>query len=505
MPFVFKLCQPGKFRIILISLSVLSCVAALISFIISMLTEETKIIILPRETFYLPPYYSVNSNYDTPSKEECSNSRKSWIFTFISLIEAFYRKQSIENGRLSVNSYAQFSEQYLLTAFRKFCKNSQNSRFCNFKETSNGTDGSISMIPEILNNSKEFRKGIVPFSVCPNSCESEECSNYPQENKNLEFSFSVDEWAQTSKDIKELIYKQKKPLMFQMPEPLRQVYSICQSTDQTCINKSILCPDYLYNESLPSTRYCSVTTSKTYTGSGEFFVPEYLEAGDPINFLIVGYSDSFVSSKGKANVNYMKYSKGGFIAKSSHSKQVGSTINYYLGKQSMKEAFSMCPNYRAPQHWIGIDPDDFANGDYGDGTALECINKEVCGNGTYFIGKQLIQTKDLYLIQEQQDKVYAIMMTTESRPLKFTKKLIENLDEAFLPKKRKEESVNDACGYWFIPYELVDRMTRLNRDIRSRTIAISASVTFENPSSTLKSLISSNTKTAPQRAETTVI
>ena len=529
MPVVIKFCQPTHYHIILISLTALSCIVALISVFISFVTKEEDVINLPLESFEIPKQFAVHHYFDTPSKEECSNLHNSWIFAFTSLLESFYRKTCIEKGQLPETSYVPFSESYAMSAFKKYCESATDSRFCTFPNSPFSTkNGAISTIPEFFRKSEQVKQSAVPYSLCPNDeCSSESefvCANYPNKDSILEYNFSVDEYAQNSKDIKNLLIYNQKPIMFQMPEPLRPVYTRCDSYSDTkeiesCENKKIRCPDHLLTSDKNGyliSAYCNMETSKSYTGSGEFFVPDDLIAGPPMNFLLVGYTDSFIPSKGKANVNYMKYSKGGFIAKSSHSKDIGHSINYYLGLQSTKDEFKLCPSLHAPQHWIGIDPDRYASDlDLDIVTHLECINSSLCNTtSTYYIARQMIRSNDLYLIKSQEDKTfpYIIEKTAQgtSNYIKYTNKLFENLDDAFLPIDLKDTPSSDLCGYWFIPYDLVDRMELLNRDITSRTIAVSASVTFSDSSmpnkgsSSRKKLINENIKQIPERAATTI-
>lgn len=490
---IMFLFSPKYFKTNLIVIVSLTCLLTVIAAIIAMLTQPKAEIPIEIISYDKPEFYSIEELFDTPVKN-LESYEFSWINTFVSFMEMNYRYQSSKQGYSSnLNDYVEFSETYLKEMIAKECKKQNPSKACKFYNSSDANGRySIALIPDLLKNSPEFEQGLIPTTNCPKSRGKYDCSKAnPKEY--IKYSVSTNGWAMNTQDIKLLLYKYKKPVLFSMPEPLNMKYTKCtDNSSEQCKSKTIICPDSISSD----ISYCSVTTERSYTMSGEFFVPDQIQAGEPMNFIIVGYSDTFVSSQGKLSVDYMKYPAGGFIAKSTLSKTVGNSINYYIGEQTSADAFKLCPNYRDPKNWLGVNLSclqeklDFnkcpAIASTSESvrsvpvTQLKCIDESYCSKADRYSLIQIPSDPHHNSLNYGGYPAIAHLNGTNVSLFIIKDTAVERLNDIFEPATVPD--VDDTCGYWFIPYDLVDRMSRLSTKYLDRTIAFSFDVQFAEES-----------------------
>ncbi|EAY01283.1 hypothetical protein TVAG_395300 [Trichomonas vaginalis G3] len=456
-----------------------------------MLTQSDPIILIPTENFEIPEYYSVDKYYDVPVKDTKSYGF-SWISAFISYMESIYRYQFTYSAIESLKSqYLEMSELFLMNKIATECPKVNSTKACQYIKSVNQKEGSLTLIPNLLNHSADVLQGLAPNSICKNIIENCNASN---QKEYIKFDFNLTGWSTHVKDIKRLLIRYQRPLLFAMPEPLHQKYTLCAENDNTepCKSKTVICPDSTDENPF----YCKVTTDQSYTPSGEFFVPPYLQAGDPMNFVIVGYSDTFTPSCGKIKVDYMKYPSGGFIVRPAKSISTGNTINYFTGELSGNEAFKLCPNSLDPKNWIGVDiscmksknnfdlcPAIPSTVDYATSvpvTKLKCIDYRYCSeNGTYSLIQVPTDPERTTLIVNGVVKVLEHINGT-SKVIDIDQIPIERLNQVFTPENVAKN--DDSCGNWFIPYEIVDRMSRISTKYLDRTFAFDLEVKFDTNS-----------------------
>jgi len=118
------------------------------------------------------------------------------VFSFVSILEAFYRKQALDKKALKSNQYLAISEQALLYGLNKSCKSANASEFCfRFSKVFSSEYESAIFIPEIMKSNSIVNNSIFPYDICEYQGTKDkefECKAYEtSQSSHLDFSLRI--------------------------------------------------------------------------------------------------------------------------------------------------------------------------------------------------------------------------------------------------------------------------------------------------------------------------
>jgi len=486
-------CSSSFNRCLLLVFACVTCIVAVVSSILSMVTEFRKAEIYTTEFGnFLPHHFVVSSLYDVPTRGNIGNDN-TLVHSFINLLESFYRRQSIVAGKLPGQKAVMFSENAFASKIKQFCDTNINNSFC----VEFYSRGSVQMMSLFFDN--ELQNFVYPKSICDDNGSIYECDfKESVPDNNIGLNIKDLKWAYSVQSIKELLYESNKPLLMSIPEPFADFYIPCTdsrvSESDECKNNALICP---YNK-----EQCGILRYHARTSSGEFFLPNYpvgLHTGSPINFLVVGYTNSYVPSRGKGRLRSQHLSRGGFIIKPAYSKDYGFPISHLMGDISPRTAFSYCPNEQAPHFWgaplvscvsQGTDPSKC--GSHSDGNddsttkdsesdILECTDSRYCNPDlNYTLTHLPVRTFETHIIEDQSLFPSTPMIEINGNQIRlftFDKLPFYQLHLAF--RKKTQYQSSSSCGYWYLPYDLVEKLHVVSNQKNYNVMAVLFDLLFE--------------------------
>ena len=412
----------------------------------------------------MPSSFSVSESYET----DVFDKGNSWGASVASLLEGSYRYFGVQTNFLPQKQYVRFSSNSPVSAANRFC---QNSNLCK----NQGNSFNAALFPIIvINNSSLIPEFSLPIDFCNDSI----CSNSFSSSKNNPISFEVtnSKWARTIADIKHLIYQEEKPLLMTILEPFISFTLPCSdkkvSSNKECIEKTSETSEYIVSARLPS---------------AEYFLPRKpgkLVLGEPETFLVYGFNDEHVTFIGSNNIESVKSSTGGFIVK----KAEGATGNYnkYLQGKTTRFVNNRDCRYNTPLIWKGADIDcvDKHKSLVKCGaTLLNCTNGKYC-NKKYLYAIASYNGEPL-LIEDESGFPYYYFYQVESKKgedpvlIKFDNVSAFEVSDTFM---NKELELNKKCGYWFIPYELIEEEIELSNHESEPVHAVSVAFAWKKES-----------------------
>ena len=489
-------------------------------------TYETTI---QNTTITLPPSFFIDSLFDTPVKN-IGKRRTSTIFSFISLMQSLWRKNSDQGSK----SYISFSEQAFGKAISDLCKEPDHSSLCTLIQGQYSTeDIPLILLPQLIEDIPALKKALFPESMCSYnsdpSLESQcqETNSLPYATNPLSFHIQNLTYARSVSEIKELFYNTEEPLLLSLPEPYAKIYNPCKTGDTECESAQIHCP---YNR----TKYCSIDSFPAITGDGAFFIPQYLEPYKPITFMIVGYDDDYIPPRGLADLQEMEFPRGGFIVKGLQ-RDMGYSIYHYTGQLIPSDSYYTCYNTHNPiswgspevqcirekkyinlcpastpkptttnvqnskeemnsQHIYGYNSKENSKEEHSaknsiSANALICVDEKYCEVGeniTYSLSQLPIRTHDLYIFEDPKTGRTVIplfkyendQMVEEIHFTKLPLWLLGNAFELLNQDLYSQWVGKPSCGYWFIPYELISRISSMSLNKFNEVIALHLNVDF---------------------------
>jgi len=162
-------------------------------------------------------------------------------------------------------------------------------------------------------------------------------------------------------------------------------------------------------------------------------------------------------------------------------------------------AQTYCPNSFYPNFWKGPSiPCIIANKSIGEcpfsssekrikyATNLTCTDKNLCLNtSTYYLTSLPIRTHDtgLYFEENGFTSTPIIEKTNENKFKfgRFNAVPFHRLFEIFFVKDQVKTN-DPQCGYWFLPYEIVDKLSSLDSGFNNRIIAMLFDIVFDDKS-----------------------
>ena len=507
-------CRLHILRSFILLISVVVCAISVTAAVLSMSLHFRKVQYNLNEFGnFIPKHFLVDSDYDTVIQSQ-GTRKMSAVFSFVSHIQGLYHKFLLQNNEITKDQIIEFSEQAFVSYLFKLCSSAEykDKQFCTNMKTDEQLDFediSLAFLFEAIQNIPEMSHSMFPKEVCKysNVYGDYNCDNDLDSSQNpISFKINKIEWVNGVNSIKELLYDLDKPLLFTMPELMGDYYIRCsdprvKNNDECSSNttQTFECP-YDKNEN------CGKLSFPARTYSGEFYLPQNpvrASPGYPLNFEIVGYSDSFIASRGQAKLDSVKLSKGGFIIKG-FNKDEGFPISYFTGDITQSKAFNFCPNLNAPQHWTGpllscmkekndltrcsaystdvIDDDSETK--YAVPDQLICINSEFCNLGEeYIITHQPVRTYETVVYEEESGMTITKMMKlndNESLEIDFNKVPFYQLGYVF--KNNLNYDSRSLCGYWFLPYDVVDKAMEISKDLGTHVNAYTLDIEFSESS-----------------------
>ena len=437
-----------------------SCLISFVAFVIALCFEENFFdvadVVLSPITKAIPDTFVVSESFDIRTRS-FREPLTSTLTSFIGLLEATYRQQGITNGYLNTHELVQFSDTAFAQTLSALCQRDHVPNFCKYSDS----DFSLHRLlaPTLIYFFETFpglAKSVVPKSVCEND-ECESMSDYLSTNP-LSFRIEHQEWAKSVRDIKEMLYRTQRPAILSIPNP-----------------------EILYRMNKSFVNYPSMTLS------GEFFLPEKpaeLGIGSPVSFLLYGWNDGFVPAYGAKPLKAIRQPKGGFIVKGLFS-EIGHSIPFLASDVSSADDVFYCRNSFDALTWNSIGAHKTNRSDISDSDILICINESLCSpNAEYALIHTSFDHNPIFF-EEQENGIPSVKLAKfengEAVLIDFNALPLHMLHRAFRPK---QVDVNDdsVCGYWFIPYDLIEQLDRTGNDVFNRIVAMSLNISWSEDS-----------------------
>jgi len=421
-----------------------------------------------------------------------------WDFATMRFMEERYRQQAMAKGYLADDKYVRFSEQAYGRTLIQFCRD--NPEKCPDTPTASGsaTDGYTSWIYHFQDYLHD--KLTVDLDSCPylpTEGHDEDCGGQDEflEVSPIDYSATNFKPLYGISDIKKKLSEANStfPLvteLFFMPYYVPcDVPRFGYSATTQCLEKRFPCPEDMQTaQNLDEPRYCARLTLMT-DAQGHFLVRPHRQPVGGLGahaMLLVGYNDDYafdVDSSGRGNSRGKSKTRGGFIVQNSWNAGLSHSIDWFMNKISMRDEQYMCPNIEAPAQWVPVDSagDDMYKlrsttilryhadsrkiwHHHADEEAIQVLGEAlapVLDESKYYalhhIEDSIDGTVRVYLVsyasaadarEDKRGPVVALPpMPLDILPFYVTP---DDVDKA--------PNSQDMCGYFLIPYELVEEV-----------------------------------------------
>ena len=353
-----------------------------------------------------PAVLLFSERYDTPAISQVDP----WFATVIDSIQSSYRAYGIRSGLLESSVFVEFSKSILKSAVVQM----------------NVTKdlGSLTALDfaELFRTNHSLVKLLAPQALE----EHVNVSNIQEVEKSNPMNVEVVEmgWATTLNDMKQIMTEAEQPLLLTIPQPLAQ-----------------------YNVS------GEVVSFEAMLPNGQFFnpaSPAVLVAGRPMTMLLYGWNDDISTYLQDVSSNK---SYGGMIVKLPRGAK-GLPIGVYEQTLEVREAESICGSMDVPSEWGGD-------------IVLRCKDAKYCDTGcTYSMYTISWEGGQSHVVESMPDGTSNTKMWRIEGE---TKKLVtisgvpyHLLGNVFEPVHEKGKGDEHACNFWFLPYDLLERLIRLS-------------------------------------------
>lgn len=375
---------------------------------------------------------------------------------------------------LKKNEYVELSEDALYNYFVELCTDSKNKDYCDLLMNKDLKNIPVYYPLQLAKNMSSSNKAFMPEKLC--SSDKTRCNNKLDDllrSNMLMFNLKEISMANDIDGIKDLLTTSKRPLLLSLPAITARYEIPCSddrvSQTEVCTKKMIPC----------GTSYCGYIDSSTFTSNGNFFAPQEPAIpvlSDTLNFVLVGFSDDYVTRLGANYYLSQKASTGAFIVRGIFGSDIGNSIAYFEGRVDEYNESLKCPNYYAPQAWKPLD--DSLN------TELKCVNSEYCNEGSAYYLEEAPTIQKEALTEEDE---YGISITHMFEKKKNTLNSVKidniqfwELNEAFNPTVGYLSS--KICGYWAIPYDYIELSKSLSGNGGNGVMAIDLPVKWSKGS-----------------------
>jgi len=452
--------------------------------------------------------YRFSSVYQTPRYYQ-EDRGTCWDFATIGVLEQSYRQNGIDKGFLKPNQYVRLNEQAYGISMIKACKNHPDvcdvvGDFVYHGSTEGG---------EIwwLYNLKELYNKVLPSAVCeykPTPDHELECPGMEEAlaTNPIKFNIKSMSTAYNIMETKRLMVQHYRPLAWSSEMHNTVYFFPCNDPywkgRVECSSRlAVQCPtDRNYGS-----QYCARILSSMFNMDGEFFMHGQTlgEGGHAMN--VVGYNDQFTTKQGYT---------GGFIIRNSwHDLTYGTSPNGRGGRGSHSMAYWMqnisawdekaiCPGPLNPENWISCVEQEagphsrlrhhavLKSGEEYDisktcldakfmdnlfnvslqPTEFECLDNTVCDTDKKFryflINLEHSVEQDLakvcmlrYDTVTKHQDVYCTPFHIPAQIAYWFRPIKEQLDAL------KDDE--DLCGFWFWPYEMLNKQVGLYNNFYS--------------------------------------
>jgi len=425
-----------------------------------------------------------------------------WDFATVGILEQSYRANGVAKGYLSADQYVRFNEQAYGISMIEACKGHPD--VCDvvgdFVYQNSTTGGEVWWLYSLTS----LYDKLLPASVCPyTDIEHEhECPDIQQALRNnpIRFTISSMETAYTPLETKRLMIAHQAPLAWSSEMHVVVYYFPCTeefwAKQPECVaSVAVDCPRKY------GSGKCARIETTMYDLDAEFLTHEETigEGGHAMN--VVGFNDEFVTKFGQ---------KGGFIIRNSWHDKLYSTkarggrgshsVAYFMNEISAWDEKLICPGPENPENWLScvqqsagptmkvegrhrleVKEGNDATYDIKD-TCLSkpfmdhllnvslqpnefvCTDASFCSTDSryrYFLIDSIRNPRqDLAKVcMLQYDTITAAQATLCTPYLIPTK--IAYLFTPIPSQLAKLQNSEDLCGYWFWPYEMLDKQVGL--------------------------------------------
>ena len=472
----------------------------------------------------LPDSFAVNASYRNPATDQQSRGT-CWAWSILYILETQYRAQGIAQGYLQPNQYVKFSVQAFAATLGNFCRAHPTEKVCGYGKFLIGStnDNQIEALPYFLKTIPGLNLSIVPDAVCPyvgtqSPITDFQCDNFEKANKSnpIRFTLKDSQTAYDTRGIKQLLYTKKHPLG--VGTPLGTVDYVVRCTDPLyselpeCLNQTYVCPD-----SQTGDEYCAIQKFQGRTADGTFVTIDSADrqtefGGHAMN--IVGYNDNWEYLNRESGPKSAQNSKGAFILHNSWRAN-GHSIDYLMGKRTLENEQTSCPNHQASSSWIPATLDCVTqNKDHPELCSadikrvrghnltngmdvLKCTSSDrfYCDNTSYYVlnRKGESEAVDVYELPNGLHSVGMITWRNQADTPRLIR--IETLpfwimDRYFSPINVVQNNPQE-CGFYALPYQVVENMRRRQWDLFDNFKSTSYDIVFE-PSSYINAEESKN-------------
>lgn len=342
-------------------------------------------------------------------------------YALSAFFSSLFKNQALSKNQISLNEYVLFSENDVKQLFESICSRDTSNDAC--KSLNYPSFRSAGLIPSILTNGSSFvLADKFKFEVNPPS-----------------FATSVE-------SIKSLLLLSRRPLLFSMPK----------------INA--------YIENLD-------TEISTFVTNGAFFVPSDISrpvGSDPMTFMIVGYSDNAIATSGVNRASYERYPRGGFFVRGTRSTSIGHSIAYYEGRTNVANETSRCYQSYFPDTWVPYNKESPSF------TPLRSVDSS--DQHIYSTISTPMETHESVWMQFEDGSQVTKILCHNCNPQKIidVDTPFHHLNLNYVPKT--VYSTHDICGYYLLPYELIEQAISLIPNGGSPVVAIDLPIKFSKDS-----------------------
>ena len=448
----------SKFTLGVFVTSSFALIIAVVSLVVSLLGRR----VTPLEDLsssYVPTRFAVSALYDTPARI-VNRSEKLWANAVTALLEAYYRHQGILTSLLKPETYLRLSDRSLWEAAALLT------------DEPDEFDGAPAS--QFVNIAPRALRSVVPDITCPEngSCDITKLTK----NNVLHCEMKETHFATTVPAIKRLLYTHKRPLILSMPAVKADFIVPC-SDDR--VSGTELCRRGLMK--IDGVTHGVIRTS-TRLEAGQYFVPSAparasLDGYE--SFLLVGYNDDLHTSTGITKFSSVRPSKGAFIVKGFKGTTGGYTIPSLSGRDGEVSLQHLCRSGRDPYTWIPH------GGAKSRATFLNCRDSAYCDTSKkYWLVAHPNQTEDPseqpYVVEDEYGLTTTYYTGAGEKDWRQMREIpFWSLGHAF---EAGFALGDEMCGYWKIPYELVDLAISLGGDIGASPVAFDMPVKWSRSS-----------------------
>jgi len=446
---------------------------------------------------YLPDSFAVDTDYRNPATNQAQRGT-CWAWSTLYILETQYRQQGISQGFLNPDEYVKFSVQAFVSKLWNYCIEHQNSKVCQYGGFLQNTsdDNQVEALPYFLREIPDLNVSIVPDAVCPyiNTPSPDtdfKCDDLPTALKSnpIRFTFKGMTTVFDVRAAKQLLLTKQRPLG--IGTPLGTVNYVVSCSDPTyeslpqCVNKSFLCPN------TQDSSYCAVLAFEGRLSDGTFIsidtpTRQSSYGGHAMN--VVGYNDNWRYDNRIASSHSVESSKGCLILHNSWMAN-GHSIEYLMGRRTLENELTSCPNMRAPQNWIPATA-ECAIENYTDvrkcstdikrirghgltngADVLNCTNTNplYCKLNHSYVLKRKEDSEDVD-VYELENGLHSIGVITWGDGEEPHEERLETLpfwalDRSMKPYVDLVENNDQECGFYALPYSAIDNVRKRQWDL----------------------------------------